>query len=122
MKVGSIKFFYSDSNRFVFYRYRRKRPKVDASIFDSAMSHTRRADASEKEKKIACPLLDVFACGQVSSSRLYRLILKNVLITHDGREASYLNFNLKNLISMNFMIIFLTIGQVLTVWHLHNLR
>ena len=54
--------------------YRRKRPKVDASIFDSALSHTRRSDASEKEKKIACPLLDVFACGQVSSPRLYRSI------------------------------------------------
>ena len=43
----------------------RKRQKVDASIFDSALSHTRRSDASEKkEKKIACPLLDVFACVQ----------------------------------------------------------
>ena len=29
----------------------------------------------EKKKKIACPLLDVFACGQVSSPRLYRVIL-----------------------------------------------
>ena len=57
-------------------RYRRKRPKVDASIFDSALSHTRRSDASKKEKKMACPLLDVFACGQVSSPRLYRLKLK----------------------------------------------
>ena len=27
----------------------------------------------KKEKKIACPLLDVFAYGQVSSLRLYRL-------------------------------------------------
>ena len=26
----------------------RKRPKVDASIFDSVLSHTRRSDASEK--------------------------------------------------------------------------
>ena len=55
-------------------RYRRRRPKVDASISDSALSHNRRSDASEKkEKKIACPLLDVFACGQVPSPRLYRL-------------------------------------------------
>ena len=47
---------------------------MDASIFDSALSHTRRWDASEREeKKIACPLLDVFACGQVSSPRLLRL-------------------------------------------------
>ena len=29
----------------------------------------------KKEKKIACPHLDVFACGQVSIPRLYRLIL-----------------------------------------------
>ena len=60
---------------FSFNRNRRKRPKVDASICDSALSHTRRPDASEKkEKKIACPLLVVFACGQVSSPRLYRLL------------------------------------------------
>ena len=30
-------------------RYRRKRPKVDGSIFDSALSLTRRSDASEKK-------------------------------------------------------------------------
>ena len=41
-------------------------------FFDSALSHPRRSDASER-KKIACPLLDVFACGQVSSPRLYGL-------------------------------------------------
>ena len=29
-------------------RCRRKRPKVDASTFYSALSHTRRSDASEK--------------------------------------------------------------------------
>ena len=33
---------------FRFDRYRLKRPKVDSSFFDSAMSHTRRSDASEK--------------------------------------------------------------------------
>ena len=27
----------------------------------------------KKKKKIACPLLNVFACGQVLSPRLYRL-------------------------------------------------
>ena len=31
-------------------RYKRKSPKVDASIFDSALSHTRRSDASEKKE------------------------------------------------------------------------
>ena len=30
---------------------RRKRPKVDASIFESALSHTRRSDASEKREE-----------------------------------------------------------------------
>ena len=50
-----------------------KRPIVDTSIFDSALSHTRRSDASKKEKKKARPLLNVFACGKVSSPRLYRL-------------------------------------------------
>ena len=29
----------------------RKRPKVDASIFDSALSHTHRSDASEKREE-----------------------------------------------------------------------
>ena len=46
---------------------------MDASIFDSAPSHTRRSDASEKGEEIACPLLDVFAFDQVSSPRLCRL-------------------------------------------------
>ena len=33
-------------------RYRRKRPKVDESIFDSALSHTRRTDASEENNRV----------------------------------------------------------------------
>ena len=35
----------------IFNRYRRKRPKVDARFFDSAQSHTRRSDASEKREE-----------------------------------------------------------------------
>ena len=55
-------------------RNRRKCPKVDASIFDSMLSHTRRSDPSEKkEEKYSRPFLDIFACGQASSPRLYRL-------------------------------------------------
>ena len=54
-------------------RYRWKRPKVDANIFDSALSHTRRSDASKKRRKYSRPLLAKFDCGQVSSPRLYRL-------------------------------------------------
>ena len=57
-------------------RYRRKRPKLEASIFDSVLSHTHRSDASEKIEKKACPLLDVFARGQVPSPRLYQLKAK----------------------------------------------
>ena len=49
-------------------RYRRIFTKVDASIFDSAL-----ARVGKKEKKIACPHLDVFACGQISSPRLYNI-------------------------------------------------
>ena len=72
-----------------FNRYRRKRPKVDASIFDSTLSHTRRLDASgKKEKKIARPLLEVFACGQVSSPRLYRLRIK-FEIEFANKSSSY---------------------------------
>ena len=33
------------------YRYRRKGPKVDASIFDSALTYTRRSDASKKREE-----------------------------------------------------------------------
>ena len=38
-------------SQFDFNRYRRKRPKLDASIFDSALSHTRRSNASEKRQE-----------------------------------------------------------------------
>ena len=34
-----------------FNRYWQKLPKVDANIFDSALSHTRRSDASEKREE-----------------------------------------------------------------------
>ena len=34
----------------------------------------------KKEKKIACPLLDVFACRKVLSPRLYRLTITNLTI------------------------------------------
>ena len=57
------------SNFAYFNRYRRKHSKVNASIFDS--------DASEKREENSVvalrSLLNLFACGQVSSPRLYRL-------------------------------------------------
>ena len=51
--VAKTKFdqFYLGSALKVFNRYRRKRPKVDTSIFDSALSHNRRSDASKKRKE-----------------------------------------------------------------------
>ena len=55
----------------------RKRPKVNARIFDSALSHTRRSDAvgiREVNSVVALrSFLKVFACGQVMTPRLYRL-------------------------------------------------
>ena len=50
---------------------------METSTFDSALSHTRRSDASEKREENSVQLLDVFAYGQVSSPRLYRLIVLN---------------------------------------------
>ena len=41
-------------------RYRRKRPKVDASISDSAHSHTGPSDAAEKKKKILASTFEGF--------------------------------------------------------------
>ena len=42
----------------------------------AAESHSSLGPVGKKQKKIACPLLDVFACGQVSSPHLYRFLLK----------------------------------------------
>ena len=83
-------------------RYTRKLPKVDASIFDSALSHTRRSDASEKEKKIACQLFDIFACGQVSSPRLYR---SRFLISIKNIKKQLLQNNFENTDEAVFRII-----------------
>ena len=59
--VAKLSIVFKSSKIFIkLNRYRRKRPKV---------ARKRR----KKKKKIACPLLDVSACGQVSSPRLYRL-------------------------------------------------
>ena len=64
---------------------------MGASIFVSALSHTRRSDASEKKKKIACPLLDIFACGQVLSPRLYRLNISKTYKFNSAREIMKLS-------------------------------
>ena len=39
-----------------------------------AESYSSLGRVGEKQKKIACPFLAKFDCGQVSSTRLYRLI------------------------------------------------
>ena len=50
-------------------RNRQKRLKVDASIFDSALSHTHRSDAVKIREVNSVGalrlLLNIFACGQV---------------------------------------------------------
>ena len=54
-------------------------------IFDSALIHTRRSDASDIRKVNSvvalCTLWNKFACGQVSSPRLYRLTLVKLKLT-----------------------------------------
>ena len=65
--------------------------KKDFDFFSGPVpSHTRRSDASEKkQKKIACPLLDVFACAQVSSPLLYRLNVFLYLAFDPNKTISY---------------------------------
>ena len=44
------------------------------SVFSTAaLSHTRRSDASDRKEENNLDILAKFACGQVSSPRLYRL-------------------------------------------------
>ena len=52
---------------------RAKMRQCDQCIFDSALSHTRRSDATEKREEKSVDILAKFACGQVLSPRLYRL-------------------------------------------------
>ena len=65
--------FFKNENNVVINRYSRKRPKVDATIFDSALSHTRRSDASEKREEKSVSTFGHFASGQVSSPRMHLL-------------------------------------------------
>ena len=48
--LAGIRKFLKNYRKFV-NRYRRKGPKVDASIFDSALSHTCRSDVSKKKRR-----------------------------------------------------------------------
>ena len=59
-----------------------------------------RTRGKKKEKKKACPLLDAFPSGQVSSPRLYRLMLElidfknlNNLFTNEKRFSLFLFFS-----------------------------
>ena len=70
-------------------------------FFDSALSHTRRSVASEKKKKIACPLLDVFACGQVSSPRLYRFNKIYEIIKKNHPARIYYIYNIDMIFSQD---------------------
>ena len=68
-----------------FNRYRRKRSKVNTSIFDSALSHTRRPDASEKREENSVSTFErfrlwtSFESSPVSVKDLLRLYLENEL-------------------------------------------
>ena len=68
-------------------------------IFDSALSHTRRPDPSEKreEKSVValCTLWTKFACRQVSSPRLYRLIIDVGMKFDDNMEKYAVDVELK---------------------------
>ena len=57
----------------------------------------------KKEKIIACPLLDVFDCGQVSNPRLYRLkiMLEKLRPKNKCWKYSWENWALKNYIFYN---------------------
>ena len=67
-------------------RYRRKRPKVDASIFDLALSHTRRSDASEKREENSVStfgrfcLWTSFESSPVSVKSCYKMVSKRIEI------------------------------------------
>ena len=75
--------------RMALNRYRQICTKVDASIFGSALSHTRRSEPSEKKrKKILGSTLVQFPCRQVSSPRLYRLKRHTVLYRLKFFQAS----------------------------------
>ena len=56
-----------------------------------AESYSSLGRVGKKKKKIACPLLDVFACGQVSSPGLYRWTLFDA-----GSRSFYAKFATKN--------------------------
>ena len=67
-----------------FNRYRRKRPKVDASIFDSAMSHTRRSHASEESEEKSVSTFGRFRLwtSLESSPVSVKSVLEMIFMTH----------------------------------------
>ena len=84
---------------------------MNASIFDSALSHTRRSNASEKreEKSVVAlrSLLNVNACGQVSSPRQYRLSsinTKNILRSDRGLRNLCFKFKKLFIVKIRMMI------------------
>ena len=57
----------------------------------------------KKEKKKACPLLNVFACGQVLSPRLYWLngSLRNISVLENGSLSKFVHF--ENFVTSNLI-------------------
>ena len=63
---------------------------MDASIFDSVLSHTRRSDASQKkEEKIACPLLDSPVSVKIETIRASDETRSNRIFEHFFTMAKF---------------------------------
>ena len=87
-----------------FNRYRRKRSKVDASIFDSALSHTRRSARRKKREKILASTFGRFRLwtsfkSSAVSVNLYNISYKILLIyniTYISSHTIHANTSPKN--------------------------
>ena len=75
----------------IFNRYRRKCSKVNAGIFDSALSHTRRSDASEKRRKILASTFGRFRLWTSFES-------SPVSVKYNLKNLEYLSLTLLNLV------------------------
>ena len=69
---GSVKGCFLSFSNFLFKSIQAKTSKSGLEYFRLGAESCSSLGRVGKKKKKACPLLDVFACGQVSSPRLYR--------------------------------------------------
>ena len=97
----------------LFNRYRRKRPKVDASIFDSALSHTRRLDSSEKrpEKSVS-----TFGRFRLSTS------LESSPVSVHSLIFIYINFYYKNYTNTVYKLIHIIVVSIFVKFMMRRLN